>query len=56
MEIGDRWVKEARSVALELPSVIIHTEPNYLLNPVHPDFKKVTLGKPVPFSFDPPLL
>ena len=55
MEIGDRWVKEARSVVLELPSVIIHTEPNYLLNPAHPHFKKVTLGKPVPFSFDPRL-
>lgn len=56
MEIGDLWVKEARSVVLELPSVIIQAEPNYLLNPAHPDFKKVTIGKPLPFSFDPRLL
>lgn len=56
MEIGDRWVKESRSAVLELPSVIIKAEPNYLLNPAHPDFKKITIGKPVPFSFDPRLL
>lgn len=56
MDIGDLWVKEARSVVLELPSVIIQAESNYLLNPAHPDFKKVTIGKPMPFSFDPRLL
>ena len=55
-KIGDLWVKESRSAVLELPSVIIPDEPNYLLNPAHPDFKKITIGKPVPFSFDPRLL
>lgn len=54
--IGDLWVKEARSAVLELPSVIIQAETNYLLNPAHPDFKKITIGKPVPFSFDSRLL
>ncbi|MCB1228081.1 MAG: RES family NAD+ phosphorylase [Verrucomicrobiales bacterium] len=55
-DIGDLWVKEARSAVLELPSVIIPGEPNYLLNPAHPDFKKITIGMPEPFSFDPRLL
>jgi len=54
--IGDRWVKEARSAVLEIPSVIIPAEPNYLLNPSHPRFKKIRIGKPVPFTFDPRLL
>ena len=54
--IGDRWVIELRSAVLELPSVIIPGEPNYLLNPAHPDFKKIIVGKPEPFSFDPRLL
>ena len=54
--IGDLWVRQARSAVLELPSVIIHGEPNYLLNPAHPDFKKITIGKPETFSFDPRLL
>ncbi|MCC5849708.1 MAG: RES family NAD+ phosphorylase [Verrucomicrobia bacterium] len=54
--IGDQWVKEARSAVLELPSVIIRDEPNYLLNPAHSDFKNIILGTPEPFSFDPRLL
>lgn len=54
--IGDRWVKEARSAILELPSTIIPAESNYLLNPAHPDFKKIVIGKSEPFSFDPRLL
>ncbi len=53
--IGDRWVKSARSPMLALPSVITG-ETNYLLNPSHPDFKKITIGKPEPFTFDPRLL
>ena len=55
-EIGDRWVKESRSAVLELPSVIIPAEPNYLLNLAHSDFKRIRIGKPTPFSFDPRLI
>lgn len=55
-QIGDTWVKELRSVILAVPSVIIPDEINYLLNPSHPDIKKVTIGKPVDFSFDSRLL
>lgn len=54
--IGDLWAKQARTAVLELPSVIIQTESNYLLNPAHPEFKKLQFGKPVPFAFDPRLL
>jgi hypothetical protein len=39
-------VKLARSAILELPSVIIPGEFNYLLNTTHPDFKTLTIGKP----------
>ena len=53
--IGDGWVKAARSVVLALPSVITG-ETNYLLNPAHPDFKKITIGKQERFVFDPRLL
>ncbi len=56
MELGDRWVKEGRSAVLQLPSAIIPSEFNYLLNPSHRDFQKITIHKPVAFSFDPRLL
>ncbi len=53
--IGDAWVKAARSAVLALPSVITG-DTNFLLNPAHPDFKKIIIGKPEPFVFDPRLL
>ncbi len=53
--IGDSWVKAARSAVLALPSVITG-DTNFLLNPAHPDFKKIIIGKPEPFVFDPRLL
>lgn len=44
------------SAVLAVPSVIIPQETNYLLNPQHPDFKKIKIGKPEDFGFDPRLL
>jgi RES domain-containing protein len=54
--IGDAWVREVRSAVLALPSVIVPGELNYLLNPAHPAFKKISIGKPERFAFDPRLL
>ena len=56
MRIGDQWVSQARSAVLEVPSVVIPTESNFILNPAHADFSRVQIGKPVPFSFDSRLL
>ena len=54
--VGDAWVLAARSAVLALPSVIISGETNYLLNPAHPDFKKISIGKWGRFTFDPRLV
>jgi RES domain-containing protein len=40
-------------LALRLPSVILPTEFNYVINHQHPDFKKVTIKAVEPFTFDP---
>ncbi|MDZ4287472.1 MAG: RES family NAD+ phosphorylase [Prosthecobacter sp.] len=55
-EIGDAWVKERRSAVLQIASVIVPDESNYLLNSAHADFRKIVIGKPEPFAFDPRLL
>jgi RES domain-containing protein len=55
-EIGDRWVREKRSVVLALPSLLSTIELNFLLNPNHPDFKKIKIGKPIEYRFDRRLL
>jgi len=50
--IGDGWVREQRSLLLKVPSAIVPQEHNYLINPAHPDFARLTVGSPVPFTFD----
>jgi RES domain-containing protein len=50
--LGDDWARSSRSALLAVPSVIIPDETNYVLNPAHPDFKRVTIGNPVSFTFD----
>jgi RES domain-containing protein len=49
-------VREARSAVLAVPSIIIPDETNYVLNPAHPDFRKIRIGKAVSFAFDARLL
>ena len=39
--IGDRFIASRNFFALQLPSAIMPEEHNFLLNPNHPDFKKV---------------
>jgi len=53
---GDAWLVGVSSVALQVPSVIIPTESNVVINPAHPSFDLswVVVG-PKPFSFDPRL-
>ena len=50
--LGDAWVQEARTVALEVPSVVVPEETNYLLNPAHPGFRRIAIGRPRPFRYD----
>jgi len=54
--LGDQWVEARVSVVLEVPSVLIPSERNYLLNPQHTDFGKIEIGAPEPFEFDPRVL
>jgi RES domain-containing protein len=50
--IGDEWVTSGTSAVLEVPSAVIETESNYLLNPHHPRFHAVGLLNPQRFAFD----
>jgi RES domain-containing protein len=52
-EAGTRWFEESRSAVLRVPSIIVPTEFNYVLNPGHPDFQLIKMSEPEPFSFDP---
>ena len=52
---GAEWCRAQRSLALRVPSAVVPGEFNFLLNPAHPDFAKVKIGKAEPFTFDPRL-
>jgi RES domain-containing protein len=44
--IGGEWAASRRTVALAVPSAVLPDETNYLLNPLHPDFRRVRIGIP----------
>lgn len=50
--IGNEWMTSGASAVLEVPSAIIESEHNYLLNPEHKDFRRIEVQEPLPFSFD----
>jgi len=53
MRYGSRWFRAARTAVLEVPSAIVPSERNYLFNPLHPDFRRIRIGRASPLVFDP---
>jgi RES domain-containing protein len=51
--IGTQWALSQKSVILKVPSTVVRQAFNYLINPVHPDFKKLSIGIPETVVFDP---
>jgi RES domain-containing protein len=55
-EIGESWIEEGKTIALKVPSCIIHSAHNYILNCRHPEYSKVRLLERRNFEFDSRLL
>ena len=49
---GDKWFQARSSLILQVPSAVVNGETNYLLNPGHPDFKKLEIGEISSFIYD----
>ncbi|OQX82034.1 MAG: hypothetical protein B6D64_01215 [Bacteroidetes bacterium 4484_276] len=54
-EIGGRWILKGETIALKVPSSIIHTSVNYILNCSHKKYKHVKVLEHGHFPFDPRL-
>ena len=54
--IGKTWLDAGETAILEVPSAIVPQESNYVLNPLHADFKRLSIGKADPFALDTRLL
>lgn len=55
-EVGDTWISRGNSALLAVPSREIPAEQYYLLNPQHPDARRVRVGVSQPFRYNPRLL
>ncbi|MDT0645331.1 RES family NAD+ phosphorylase [Zunongwangia sp. F260] len=54
--IGDGFVKDNTAAVLKVPSCIVPPEFNYLINPTHPDAKRISVISKEPLRFDRRLL
>jgi RES domain-containing protein len=54
-DLGSQWIRSGRTAVLVVPSAVVLQERNYLLNPIHRDFRRLRIGTPEPFSLDPRL-
>lgn len=53
-QIGDEWITSRRRLALSVPSVLIPSQRNFLMNPLHKDFERtVSSAIRAPFKIDP---
>jgi RES domain-containing protein len=50
--LGDDWAREGRSALLRVPSAVVPSEWNFLLNPAHPGFAALRIGAPRAFPLD----
>ncbi len=41
--MGDRWLTAGKTLLLKVPSVIVPSEYNVIVNPMHPDFSKIKI-------------
>ncbi len=54
--IGDEWLLGGETLGLLVPSVVVPSEQNLLLNPAHPAFAAVlNTARETPYRFDPRL-
>jgi len=50
--ICDEFIKSKQQLILKVPSAVVNEETNYLINPLHQDFKKIKVEKIKSFHTD----
>jgi RES domain-containing protein len=54
--VGDEWLARGADLVFKAPSVLIPEELNVMLNPLHPEMRRVHVESGRPFRFDPRLV
>jgi RES domain-containing protein len=52
-DFGSNWIGTKAELVLEVPSVIVPDESNYLINPLHKDAGKITAKNRGQYTYDP---
>jgi RES domain-containing protein len=55
-QLGDEWLLRRETALARVPSAILPSTSNYLLNPLHADAKRLRIMESRPAEFDPRLL
>jgi RES domain-containing protein len=50
--IGSTWLASGATALLAVPSVVVEEEDNVLINPAHPDARKLTVNRVRQFLYD----
>jgi RES domain-containing protein len=51
--LGDEFAQRGEHCLLLVPSVLAPNENNWLINPAHPDYKRIVVREVEPLSYDP---
>ena len=51
-DLGTEWIEHRNSLLLKVPSAVISSECNYLINPLHEEFEQITIDGVEDFMFD----
>jgi len=51
--LGDEFAQRGENCLLVVPSVLAPNENNWLINPEHPDYKRIVVREVEPLSYDP---
>jgi RES domain-containing protein len=50
--VGKKWLEQMQSLMLQVPSSVVPSESNFLINPLHPQFTQLEIGSPQSLNID----
>jgi RES domain-containing protein len=54
--LGNAWLDRNSACITRVPSALVPSESNFLINPMHPDNRKLRVVRKAPFQFHPRLV
>lgn len=51
-QMGDEFIRNQEHAILKVPSAVVKGDYNYLINPIHPEFKNIYIKNASHFPFD----